>query len=64
MDFRDQEMWTAPLASTTETVTLTTDWTEHTVTATAPDGAVFHTRLTLSAAQGTVAIDSVSMQTQ
>ncbi|MAF26676.1 MAG: hypothetical protein CME07_02290, partial [Gemmatimonadetes bacterium] len=36
MDFRDQEMWTSPLQTATEAFSLTTDWQEYTMTATAP----------------------------
>jgi len=65
MDFRDQEMWTAPLSSKTLTKTLSTTWQEFTMSATAPTGTsrpVFHTRLTFQAAAGsTVDIDDVSM---
>ncbi|MHC4911516.1 MAG: GDSL-type esterase/lipase family protein [Planctomycetota bacterium] len=65
MDFRDQEMWTAPLQTATETKTLKTDWQQYTMTATAPAGVpkpVYHTRLTLQAGSGdTVDIDYIRM---
>ena len=64
IDFRDQTMWTDPLSVTTETVSLTADWTAATITAQAPDGDVFHTRLTVTAASGTASVDSVSMLTK
>ena len=67
IDFRNQEMWTDPIESETTTVELTTEWAEHTITATAPEGArrpVFHTRLTLEASRSaTVDVDSISMTT-
>ena len=66
MDFRDQEMWTTPLQTATETKTLTTDWHQYAMTATAPTGTpkpVFHHRVTFTAAGGdTVHIDAVAMQ--
>jgi len=55
IDFRDQKMWTAPLQTTTETKTLTTNWQQYSMTATAPTGGlhpVFHTRVTLEAVSG------------
>ncbi|MFT5686365.1 MAG: hypothetical protein ACI8RZ_007321, partial [Myxococcota bacterium] len=64
IDFRDQTMWTDPLGSTTETVSLTADWTQATITAQAPQGAVFHTRLTITATSGTVSVDDIGMQTK
>ena len=66
LDFRDQEMWTTPLQSETTTLALTTDWTEHVVIATAPTAAprpVFHTRLTITASEGTVDVDALEMRT-
>jgi hypothetical protein len=66
MDFRDQEMWTTPLQTATETKTLTTDWQQYAMTATAPTGTpnpVFHHRVTFTAAAtDTVDIDDVAMQ--
>jgi hypothetical protein len=65
VDFRDQNMWTDPLDSSTETISLTTGWSEYEVSATAPSGTsnpVYHTRLTFQANSGsTVDIDNVSM---
>ena len=65
VDFRDQNIWTDPLQSSTKTLTLTTSWQEYQMTATAPTGTanlVFHTRLTFKAAAGsTVDIDDVLM---
>ena len=65
IDFRDQTMWTQPLASTTEVFTLDTDWQQITLQATAPedpDRAVFHTRLTLGAGEGSVVhVDDIDM---
>jgi len=66
IDFRDQEMWTAPLAPTEKTIDLNTGWKENiTMSATAPTGTtrpVFHTRLTFRAApDSTVDIDDVVM---
>jgi len=66
IDFRDQEMWTAPLKTVTHTIDdLTTNWQSYTMTATAPSGGskpVYHTRLTLQAASGDyVVFDSVVM---
>jgi len=68
VDFRNQTMWSDPLDSTTETISLTETWTAHTVSATAPSGTsrpVFHTRLTIAAGSGsTVDIDAISMTTE
>jgi lysophospholipase L1-like esterase len=65
MDFRDQKWRSTPLQSATETKTLTTDWVQYSMTATAPTGAanpVFNTRLTFTAGAGdTVYIDDVVM---
>ncbi|MFC1799867.1 GDSL-type esterase/lipase family protein, partial [Candidatus Eisenbacteria bacterium] len=65
MDFRDQEMWTSPLQTETETKTLTADWQQYSMTATAPTGAakpVFHTRVTFASAAGDIVdIDGVVM---
>ncbi|MDP7110653.1 MAG: GDSL-type esterase/lipase family protein, partial [Myxococcota bacterium] len=47
LDFRDQTMWTDPLDSSTETLTLTADWQSHTAQALAPNSPanpVVHTR--------------------
>ena len=63
VDFRDQTMWTDPLSTTTQTATLTTEWSAATITALAPVGEVFNTRLTITAASGAVSVDSVSMET-
>jgi hypothetical protein len=55
IDFRDQEMWTAPLQTASQTKTLTEDWIQYDMTATAPTGGskpVYHTRLTLQATSG------------
>jgi hypothetical protein len=66
IDFRDQNMWTAPLWWDTQTFDLSTSWTQVAMSATAPEAGpnpVFHTRLTFRAAGGsTVDIDDVSMQ--
>ena len=65
IDFRDQEMWTEELTSTTETVVLTTTWQPYNMSVMAPFGTprpIFHTRLTFTAASGdTVDIDDVVM---
>jgi hypothetical protein len=65
IDFRDQEMWTAPLQVATETKIVTSDWQQYSMTATAPTGTsnpVFHTRVTFKSAPGdTVDIDGVGM---
>jgi len=65
MDFRDQEMWTTPLQTQTETRTLTTVWQQYSMTATAPTGTpnpVYHTRVTFTAAAGDIVdIDDVAM---
>ena len=67
MDFRDQEMWTPVLQTATETKTLSTEWQQYSMTATAPSGTpnpVFHTRVTFSAvANSAVDIDGVVMST-
>jgi len=70
IDFRDQEMWTTPLDSFSETKGLgtSTKWQEFTMSATAPTGTarpVFHTRLTFqAAADSTVDIDDVVMSVE
>ena len=68
VDFRDQEMWTNPLASTPLDVVLTTAWQPYVIEATAPVAGprpVFHTRLTISAGAGaTVSVDAIEMTTQ
>jgi hypothetical protein len=66
MDFRDQEMWTTPLQTATETRTLTTGWQQYSMTAAAPTGTpnpVFHIRVTFTAAVGdSVDIDAVTIR--
>ncbi len=64
LDFRNQEMYTAPLSSTSFTLLARPTWTNHTVTAIAPVGGdpIFHTRLTIASnGQSQVAIDNVTM---
>ena len=65
IDFRDQEMWTTPLQTTTESKELTTDWQQFTMCVVAPTSStnpVYHTRLTFTAAANdTVYIDDVAM---
>jgi hypothetical protein len=67
IDFRDQTMWTEPIASTSEMFTIGADWQQITLQATAadaPDRAVFHTRLTLAAGEGSVVhVDDIEMTT-
>jgi len=67
LDFRDQTMWTTPLQTETTTVSLTTDWQQVTVSAIAPvvdDNPVFHTRLTITAGEGSaVDVDGLEMTT-
>lgn len=67
IDFRNQTMWSDPIASERWTVELTSEWTQVSFSATAPvDGAfpVFHTRLTIQAgADATVELDGIQMQT-
>jgi hypothetical protein len=67
IDFRDQEMWTDELASTTTTIALTTGWQQYSVSTIAPFGTprpIFHTRLTFTANAGdTVDIDDIVMST-
>jgi lysophospholipase L1-like esterase len=69
IDFRDQNMWTDPLHSTTEEFEMTgpePGWKEISITGTAPVGGskpVFHTRLTFQAGSGSIIdIDDVKMQ--
>jgi len=68
VDFRDQEMWTDPLASNPMDVVLTTSWQAYVAEATAPVAGprpVFHTRLTIEAEAGsTVDVDQIEMTTQ
>ena len=69
IDFRDQEMWTAPLDSWSETFgkpcSESEGWCQLTISATAPSATanpVFHSRLTFQAGSGsTVDIDDVVM---
>ena len=67
VDFRDQNMWSSPLASSTETFSLTTSWQPYTLVSTAPamtPRPVFHTRLTIAAgATSTVDVDAIEMST-
>ena len=67
IDFRNQQLWTDPLASHSDIVELTTDWQPFTVSATAPVGLpdpVFHTRLTIEAGPGSrIHVDSISQTT-
>lgn len=68
LDFRDQAMGSTPLASETTPVVLTTTWTRHELSATAPEVGgrpTFHTRLTIAAdAGGTVEMDGIEMRTE
>ena len=64
IDFRNQQMYTAPLQSTTTTLTLVTTWQPYVVSEVAPVGSppVFYTRLTIEAGAGAqVDVDDVSM---
>jgi hypothetical protein len=64
LDFRDQQMWTEPVAAHDETVTLSTEWQRHLVAAVAPadpSQPVFHARLTVtSAPESVVDVDDVA----
>ncbi|MEC7241624.1 MAG: hypothetical protein VXW32_10335, partial [Myxococcota bacterium] len=68
VDFRNQTMWSAPIASDTHTAVLGTEWTQVAFTATAPETSnrpVFHTRLSLEAGGGSVVdIDGIKMTTR
>ena len=66
IDFRNQEMYTAPLQSTSETFVLSTDWQSFAMQATAPSGLdpVFHTRVTLEGGTGGAEVDAVSTSVQ
>lgn len=65
LDFRDQEMWTAPLQTDTRTFVLTDAWQVYSLEAVAPGGTpnpVFHMRVTFKAAAGaTVEVDNVTL---
>jgi hypothetical protein len=65
LDFRDQEMWTAPLQTDTEVVILESGWNQYSMSATAPVGTerpVYHSRVTFTAASGAIVdIDDVAM---
>jgi hypothetical protein len=67
IDFRDQKMWTKPLASTSVDAVLTTSWQPYVIQATAPIAGsmpVFNTRLTVTASTGaTVSVDQIEMIT-
>ncbi|HCH65445.1 MAG: hypothetical protein CL927_05025 [Deltaproteobacteria bacterium] len=67
IDFRNQAMWSAPLQSESWTIDLTSEWSQVTLSATAPtDSAdpVFHTRLTLRSSAGSMLhVDGIEMQT-
>jgi len=67
IDFRNQQMYTSPLQSTTTPLTLGTTWQPYVVFDTAPLGGtpVFHTRLTVQASPGSqVDVDGISMSVQ
>ena len=68
IDFRDQAMWSTPLAREVQTTELDTDWTQVQFTVTAPAETkrpIFHTRLTLLAGEdSTVDIDGIEMTTK
>ena len=66
VDFRNQEMYSAPLSEVSQTQLLTADWQSFTITVQAPAQTatpVFHTRLTFGANHGTVDVDAVHMTT-
>ena len=67
IDFRNQEMWTAPIESETWITELDAEWTQYTFSATAPIGAsrpVFHTRLTIQNDDGEpISVDDIEMKT-
>jgi len=66
IDFRDQTMYTAPLISHSETFSLNESWQAYTITFQAPTTTatpVFHTRLTIAAAQAAIEVDAVQMTT-
>lgn len=67
IDFRNQEMYTSPLQSTTTTFVLSTGWQQFSMGASAPSSGpnpVYHTRLTFKARPSdTVALDGVVMTT-
>ncbi|MFT7609314.1 MAG: lysophospholipase L1-like esterase [Candidatus Aldehydirespiratoraceae bacterium] len=55
VDFRDQQQWSDPLSSTTSAFSMPDEWTEISMEAIAPDDpAVFHTRVTFTAGDGSV----------
>jgi hypothetical protein len=68
VDFRNQEMWTTPLQSTTVTHDLQTQWQEFSTTVTAPTGTanpVYHMRVTVNPAAGdTIHVDGLSSRLQ
>ncbi|MEM8488247.1 MAG: GDSL-type esterase/lipase family protein [Bacteroidota bacterium] len=65
ISFRNQQIYSDPLESTTQTVSLSRSWQTYTISATAPttDEAVYNTRITISAAgrKDVVNVDAVSM---
>ncbi len=65
IDFRDQQIWTTPLQVETQTVTLSQEWRQYSVTSVAPIGGpkpVHHTRVTFAAAPGGATfVDAVVM---
>jgi hypothetical protein len=66
IDFRNQEMYSAPLSTESQTHALTAEWQTYTMTVRAPvqtTTPVFHTRLTFGASGGTVDVDAVQMTT-
>ncbi|RLT31079.1 MAG: hypothetical protein DWI54_05090 [Chloroflexi bacterium] len=66
IDFRNQEMYSAPLSTESQTHALSTEWQTFSMTVQAPvqtPTPVFHTRLTFGAHGGTVDVDAVQMKT-
>ncbi|MDG2305427.1 MAG: GDSL-type esterase/lipase family protein [Candidatus Binatia bacterium] len=68
VDFRDQNMYSAPLVAQSEVFALGTEWQQVQVVAVAPIDSpkpVFHTRVTLQAATGSVVhVDEVATTTR
>jgi len=64
VDFRDQQQWSDPISSVTSEFSMADEWTEISMEVVAPDDpAVFHTRVTFTAGDGSVVLLDDVVQT-
>ena len=64
VDFRDQQQWSDPISSVTSEFSMPDEWTEVSMEVVAPDDpAVFHTRVTFTAGDGSVVLLDDVVQT-